>query len=214
MTITEDDLARLEALARRAEEMSTLGSHTWVRSDTGTTAEFLRAAPSVAALVAEVRQVRVAHEAAERHVLSLRKEYDRMYAEREEFRLKAKGFKGERDALRIENERLRNERSACNGSCDIALARRQVGPDAVVPSNARECAELWQLEAARLSVEASELRASLADAVAKIARMEPVVEAARTWRAPSGMEMPQIRGLLRAVDAYEASLPGIVKVGT
>jgi hypothetical protein len=42
-------------------------------------------------------------------------------------------------------------RSHCNGSCDIALARRQVGPDAVVPGDARECAELWEREAARLA---------------------------------------------------------------
>lgn len=38
----------------------------------------------------------------------------------------------------------------CNGSCDIALARRQVGPDGVVPGCARECAELWEREASRL----------------------------------------------------------------
>jgi hypothetical protein len=38
----------------------------------------------------------------------------------------------------------------CDGSCDIALARRQVGPDAVVPGSAKECAELWEREASRL----------------------------------------------------------------
>jgi len=38
----------------------------------------------------------------------------------------------------------------CDGSCDIELARRQVGPDGVVPGNARECAELWHQEARRL----------------------------------------------------------------
>ena len=41
-------------------------------------------------------------------------------------------------------------RTPCNGSCDIALASRQVGPDGIVPRNARECAELWEREAARL----------------------------------------------------------------
>ncbi len=44
------------------------------------------------------------------------------------------------------------ERDPCNGSCDIALAGRQVGPDGIVPGNARECAELWEREAARLGV--------------------------------------------------------------
>lgn len=44
-------------------------------------------------------------------------------------------------------------RSHCNGSCDIALARRQVGPDGIVPGSARECAELWEREAARLAGE-------------------------------------------------------------
>jgi hypothetical protein len=38
----------------------------------------------------------------------------------------------------------------CNGSCDIALARRQIGPDGYVPGNARECAEMWEREASRL----------------------------------------------------------------
>jgi hypothetical protein len=37
----------------------------------------------------------------------------------------------------------------CNGSCDIALASRQVGPDGFVPGNARECAEAWEREASR-----------------------------------------------------------------
>lgn len=41
------------------------------------------------------------------------------------------------------------ERDSCNGSCDIEFARRQVGPDGVVPGNAKECAELWEREAAR-----------------------------------------------------------------
>lgn len=44
----------------------------------------------------------------------------------------------------------RDARALCDGSCDIALARRQVGPDGAVPGNARECAELWEAEANRL----------------------------------------------------------------
>lgn len=54
-------------------------------------------------------------------------------------------------ALTAERDRLRDERATCNGSCDIALARRQVGPDVYVPfGNARECAEMWEREASRL----------------------------------------------------------------
>lgn len=45
----------------------------------------------------------------------------------------------------------------CDGSCDIALARRQVGPDGDVPGNAKECAELWEREAARLTKMVREL---------------------------------------------------------
>lgn len=45
---------------------------------------------------------------------------------------------------------LKHARDTCDGSCDIALARRQVGPDGVVPGNARECAEMWEAEASRL----------------------------------------------------------------
>jgi hypothetical protein len=67
--------------------------------------------------------------------------------------------------------RLADARALCNGSCDIALARRQVGPDGVVPGNARECAEMWEREAHRLEMErrrleeeSRELRARLAAA--------------------------------------------------
>jgi hypothetical protein len=47
---------------------------------------------------------------------------------------------------------IADARQFCDGSCDIALARRQVGPDGVVPGNARECAELWEREASRLRI--------------------------------------------------------------
>lgn len=50
-------------------------------------------------------------------------------------------------------EAAKVERATCNGSCDIELARRQVGPDGDVPGNARECAELWEREASRLRKE-------------------------------------------------------------
>ena len=57
---------------------------------------------------------------------------------------------------------LERERETCNGSCDIALARRQVGPDGVVPGNARECAELWEREAVRVGKERAAARAEAA----------------------------------------------------
>lgn len=84
--MTDDELDRLEKLARRAEEMASLGSHTWVRSDTGTTAEFLRAAPLVSALVAEVRRLESDCNEALQRLLNVG---------------------NERDTLRAENERLR-----------------------------------------------------------------------------------------------------------
>lgn len=52
-----------------------------------------------------------------------------------------------RDRLRDE---LADARQLCNGRCDIAEARMQVGPDGVVPGNARECAQLWIAEASRM----------------------------------------------------------------
>src|SRR5690606_37447440 len=52
----------------------------------------------------------------------------------------------ERDALQAKLAEAVRRRASCDGSCDIALARRQVGPDGVVPGNARECAELWERE--------------------------------------------------------------------
>jgi hypothetical protein len=60
--------------------------------------------------------------------------------------------------LLAEVERLTFQRATCDGSCDIALARRQVGPDAIVPGNARECAEAWEREAARLGRACDRLR--------------------------------------------------------
>lgn len=56
---------------------------------------------------------------------------------------------------------LRVRAEHCNGSCDIALARRQVGPDGIVPGNARECAELWEREAVRLERDLANYRAAL-----------------------------------------------------
>jgi len=53
---------------------------------------------------------------------------------------------------------LADQHKLCNGSCDISLASLQVGPDAIVPGNARECAELWKREADRLR---SQLAAAL-----------------------------------------------------
>ena len=54
------------------------------------------------------------------------------------------------DRLTVE---AKDAHATCNGSCDIALARRQIGPDGYVPGNARECAEMWQHEADRRDLE-------------------------------------------------------------
>lgn len=68
--------------------------------------------------------------------------WPRVQAQREGYPLKA-------EVARLTRE-LAEARALCNGSCDIALARRQVGPDGLVPGNARECAEAWEREATRL----------------------------------------------------------------
>jgi hypothetical protein len=67
----------------------------------------------------------------------------------------------------------------CNGSCDIALARRQVGPNGLVPGNARECAEAWEREAHRLNValtgaqaEERENARTIREQIAKLATAE------------------------------------------
>jgi hypothetical protein len=66
-------------------------------------------------------------------------------------------------------EVLAEARAACDGSCDIALARRQVGPDGVVPGNARECAELWEKEATRHYRELQHIRTELAQLDVRLA---------------------------------------------
>ena len=70
-------------------------------------------------------------------------------------------------------------RAECNGSCDIALARRQVGPDGVVPGNARECAELWEREASRLKGQLSETEETLYMEGNRAAWLQIFQEAAR-----------------------------------
>ena len=63
---------------------------------------------------------------------------------------RAEKAEAERDAAIARAEKAERP---CNGSCDIALASRQIGPDGIVPGNARECAELWEREASRLEME-------------------------------------------------------------
>ena len=81
-----------------------------------------------------------------------------------------------------EIRQLEIEHKICNGSCDIVLARRQVGPDGIVPGNARECAELWECEASRqaakverLKDEATQLREAHDYDIAELSRLREVV---------------------------------------
>lgn len=120
-----------------------------------------------------------------RTILMFRKERDK--AERQ-----LKDTLAERDTLRAENERLQRELGGWRKMADAHV-------EALTASEA----------------EAAELRASLADAVGKIAAMELVVEAARLriHSAPNTTaRVATDYDLADAVDAYEASLPGIVKV--
>jgi len=93
-------------------------------------------------------------------------------------------------------EQAANERSRtpCNGSCDIALASRQVGPDGIVPRNARECAELWEREAARLWREETRLTTRVAELEAR-----PVLDEARLSAA---LDAHGHAGLARKVFAH------------
>ena len=72
---------------------------------------------------------------------------------------------------REEQEYRRN----CDGSCDIALARRQVG-NRGVPGNAKECAHMWEAEAS------DQYRRALA-AEAEVERLSRRGEAARLREA-------------------------------
>jgi len=59
----------------------------------------------------------------------------------------------ENDKLKAQIQKAeQTARMLCDGSYDIELARRQVGPDGDVPGNARECAHLWEREAHRLEM--------------------------------------------------------------
>ncbi len=80
-----------------------------------------------------------------------------------------------------EIERLEIEQKTCNGSCDIALARRQVGPDAIVPGNARECAELWEREASRQTAKLERLR-EVVEQLPKTADGVPIVPGMTLYR--------------------------------
>lgn len=221
MSITEEDLARLEALAqaatqgpltvewRRACEHYILGPFgaVFAVAETGCDAAFIAAARNaVPALVAEVRRLRRLHAAMNRTVSEAIKDAESALADR--------------DALRAENERLRadihrhltsqayldikseNERLREGGE---RLARRVVEYDVIIERRGEE-------RDAALA-EAAELRASLADAVGKIAAMEPVVEAALSYsQAPPGRKVESAYDLQDAIDAYEASLSGLVPV--
>lgn len=199
MTITDEELARLEALTRAAtpgpwvtdadEPIAAethaevcfeddYGSHTIATEMSCDDARFLMAArDAVPALVAEVRRLAADLDLSERA------------------RATMLAAVAERDALRAENERLRDDmEERVRTIVSVVVADR---------------------DAAR--AEAAELRASLADAVAKITRMEPVVEAARALRhydtsvecrGDSAIQFCRLeREHRQAIDAYEASLP-------
>jgi hypothetical protein len=70
--------------------------------------------------------------------------------------------------------KLAEARKSCDGSCDIALARRQVGPDGFVPGNAKECAHAWKREAVRLEAKLSEVEREREEA-----RMRETLSASR-----------------------------------
>lgn len=85
--------------------------------------------------------------------------------------------------LRVVQAQLRNVIEARNGACDAYEA------------------------------EAAELRASLADAVGKIARMQKIVDAADEFVMDDVRAVPDLFNALRAaLFAYKASLPGLVRV--
>ena len=220
MTITDEELARLEALTRAAtpgpwvtdadEPIAAethaevcfeddYGSHTIATEMSCDDARFLMAArDAVPALVAEVRRLAADLDLSERA------------------RATMLAAVAERDALRAENERLRSELRY-----EAITERATLGAE-------RDAARLTSEELTRanlamarerdaLRAEAAELRASLADAVGKIAAMEPVVEAARALRhydtsvecrGDSAIQFCRLeREHRQAIDAYEASLP-------
>lgn len=88
-------------------------------------------------------------------------------------------------------DNLRSRREDCNGGCDITLARRQIGPDGVVPGNARECAELWEQEATRLQREIVQLTG----------RIEEQRRTILEFEAPLAMQLYCPRCLTQHIDA-------------
>ena len=110
-----------------------------------------------------------------------------------------------------EVERPKEAREFCNGSCDIALARRQVGPDGIVPRNARECAELWEAEAARLRQQLAEAQVEQAHAEALIEDWNLTTETSATTKllrlklSKMKAQLAALRELLREISQHPNS---------
>lgn len=118
----------------------------------------------------------------------------------------------ERDAAVRERDEAR---ATCNGSCEIALARRQVGPDADVPGSDREYAELWEREAARLNAErisSDREMAAVSDAVGLNWRApltdlcDAADEWARSWREMNAERLKRIEAERERDDARRSGL--------
>lgn len=140
--------------------------------------------------------------------------------------------KAERDALRAENEALRLANAAVVEVQQANLAERDAYSnelftvreenDALRAENerlrlvehdlhsAQDARDIAMASARSRGATIAELRASLADAVGRMGRMEKVVDAAiRHWKwgSPGGSAEDLLGD---AIDAYEASLPGLV----
>jgi hypothetical protein len=226
VTITEEDLARLETLAQAAtpgpwdSDGITIGAgddqvaDIWGDNDfdgaqCSANGRFIVAAcEAVPALVAEVRRQRVIEDDSRRI--------------RTEHRI-------ERDALRAENERLRSELADAEhtinggpheGGLSHKVARLEAENERLhtgMSTAVHETERYWSARVAErvcerdtAIAEAAELRASLADAVGRMEHALDIVSAARWHRHGYGKDPTKM--LHDAVDAYEASLPGIVKV--
>lgn len=211
MTITDDELDRLEALAQAAtpgpwerrfhdqNEVETrdgirVATFNEARRDTWHNARFISAArAAVPALVAEVRRLRDEHKDCDAQLDGAMSALATATANPDWTAVSPQvreQVRGEMDALRAENERLRGDVARLNAHVESLV---QIGYEAN-----RE----WPERCALLAGESAELRASLADAVGKIAAMEPLLQrCAQVIQA-----VAPDHEVLGDVDAYEASL--------
>jgi hypothetical protein len=266
MTITEDELARLDALAQAATPGPWFIAYSAVHAEPltdeyhriektipvdapdeaygalpdtavafvpvaggdtptiqgGKDGAFIAAArDAVPALVAEVRQLRVQRSAWHATADALRAENERLRAELAEEKRhlladeERRKLTGDAIAAESENERLHRrilELEMDTHPVDAALDREGMLPAATTDQQDVDCCADWAVpqddgrELRHLRIEAAELRASLADAVGKIAAMEPVVEAAMSWLVTRiATPLGAAADLASAVRAYEAA---------